>query len=79
MLPTFSLAIVNRPLLKIGPHISCLQSMMTIDSYLTILDQVCTLLDKRARRKVVFEADYVGFVCPDEFVVGEYSGNELGS
>lgn len=32
--------------------------------------KVCTLLDKRARRKVVFEADYVGFECPDEFVVG---------
>lgn len=29
-----------------------------------------TLLDKRARRKVVFNADYVGFDCPDEFVVG---------
>ncbi|GAX79488.1 hypothetical protein CEUSTIGMA_g6929.t1 [Chlamydomonas eustigma] len=32
--------------------------------------KVCTLLDKRARRKVQFEADYVGFTCPDEFVVG---------
>mmetsp|Transcript_32765 Transcript_32765/g.72377 ORF Transcript_32765/g.72377 Transcript_32765/m.72377 type:complete len:248 (+) Transcript_32765:101-844(+) len=32
--------------------------------------KVATLLDKRARRKVVFEADYVGFDCPDEFVVG---------
>lgn len=32
--------------------------------------KVCALLDKRARRKVQFEADYVGFECPDEFVVG---------
>eukprot|EP00955_Chlamydomonas_euryale_P047462 353695-Chlamydomonas_euryale.AAC.6 len=32
--------------------------------------KVVTLLDKRARRKVVFDADYVGFDCPDEFVVG---------
>ena len=32
--------------------------------------KVCALLDKRARRKVVFEADWVGFDCPDEFVVG---------
>ena len=32
--------------------------------------KVCALLDKRARRKVVFEADWVGFNCPDEFVVG---------
>lgn len=33
--------------------------------------QVAALLDKRARRKVQFEADYVGFECPDEFVVGK--------
>jgi hypothetical protein len=32
--------------------------------------KVVTLLDKRARRKVAFEADFVGFECPDEFVVG---------
>lgn len=32
--------------------------------------KVCALLDKRARRKVEFEADWVGFDCPDEFVVG---------
>ena len=42
------------------------------------LIQVCTLLDKRERRKVVFEADYVGFVCPDEFVVGECDGGGGG-
>ena len=32
--------------------------------------RVCTLLDKPARRKVPVQADYVGFLCPDEFVVG---------
>lgn len=32
--------------------------------------RVCALLDKRARRKVPFEPDYVGFKCPDAFVVG---------
>lgn len=32
--------------------------------------RVCALLDKRARRKVVFEADYVGFAIDDGFVVG---------
>jgi len=31
---------------------------------------IVTLLDKRERRKVVLEADYVGFTCPNEFVVG---------
>ena len=32
--------------------------------------KVCAFLDKRKRRKVVFEADYVGFTLDDGFVVG---------
>lgn len=32
--------------------------------------KICTLLDKPERRKVDLSADYVGFVIPDEFVVG---------
>ncbi|WP_269524802.1 hypoxanthine phosphoribosyltransferase [Coraliomargarita parva] len=32
--------------------------------------KTCVLLDKQTPRKVDFEADYVGFVVPDEFVVG---------
>lgn len=32
--------------------------------------KVCAFLDKRARRKVEFEADYVGFAMEDGFVVG---------
>lgn len=32
--------------------------------------RTCVLLDKRARRTVPFEAEYVGFEIPDEFVVG---------
>ncbi|HDQ03573.1 MAG TPA: hypoxanthine phosphoribosyltransferase [Deltaproteobacteria bacterium] len=32
--------------------------------------KVCTLLDKRKRRKVEFEADYVGFSVADGFLVG---------
>ena len=31
---------------------------------------VCALLDKEARRRVPFSADYVGFTIPDRFVVG---------
>ncbi len=30
----------------------------------------CVLLDKRARRAVDVQADYAGFDCPDDFVVG---------
>ncbi len=32
--------------------------------------RICTLLDKPARRKTSVKADYVGFECPDEFIVG---------
>jgi len=32
--------------------------------------KICTMLDKPARRKVPINADYTGFECPDEFVVG---------
>ena len=31
---------------------------------------ICTLLDKPSRRTKAIHADYVGFVVPDEFVVG---------
>ncbi len=32
--------------------------------------RVCVLLDKKGRREVPFEADYVGFSIPNKFVVG---------
>ena len=38
---------------------------------------LCTLLDKAASRKVEVPVDYVGFDCPDAFVVGyglDYAG-----
>ena len=32
--------------------------------------KLCVLLDKRGKRKTAIDADYVGFACPDKFVVG---------
>jgi hypoxanthine phosphoribosyltransferase len=32
--------------------------------------KTCVLLDKKGRREVAFEADFVGFQIPDKFVVG---------
>lgn len=32
--------------------------------------KICTLLDKKERRKVEVEADYVGFEIPNKFVIG---------
>ncbi len=34
------------------------------------LFKTCVLLDKPSRRSIPFRADYVGFVVPDEFIVG---------
>lgn len=39
--------------------------------------RICTLLDKPSRRKTDITADYVGFVIPDQFVIGyglDYGG-----
>ena len=32
--------------------------------------RICCILDKKARRTAKVDIDYVGFLCPDEFVVG---------
>ena len=32
--------------------------------------KICALLDKPSRRQVPVDVDYVGFECPDEFLVG---------
>ena len=32
--------------------------------------KICALLDKPARRQIPISIDYLGFECPDEFVVG---------
>jgi len=32
--------------------------------------KICTLLDKPSRRMTDIRADYIGFECPDDFVVG---------
>lgn len=32
--------------------------------------KICTLLDRRGRRQVDLNLDYVGFVVPDKFVIG---------
>ena len=52
-------------------------SGLTLDYIRNILEarhpnslRICTLLDKRAGRKVEVPLDYVGFEIPDEFVIG---------
>jgi hypoxanthine phosphoribosyltransferase len=39
--------------------------------------RICTLFDKPSRRKAAVDAEYVGFVIPDKFVIGyglDYDG-----
>ena len=49
-------------------------TMVTLKNYLLSKKpnslKICTLLDKKERRKVEIEADYVGFEIPNKFVLG---------
>ena len=49
-------------------------TMKTLKKYLLEKNpaslKICTLLDKKERRKVEIEADYVGFDIPNKFVLG---------
>jgi len=43
---------------------------------------IVTLLDKKSRRKNGLVPEYIGFACPDEFVIGyglDYGGAWLGA
>lgn len=49
-------------------------TMLNLKKYLSSKNpeslKVCTLLDKKERRKVEVEADYIGFEIPNKFVLG---------
>ena len=64
-----------------GRHVVIVEDIVDSGHTLTLLKKeilsrnpasvkVVTLLDKKERREVPFEPDVVGFVCPNEFVVG---------
>lgn len=55
-------------ILDTGKTLAAVAGMIKAKGALTV--KTCVLLDKKARRAVPFEADYVGFEIPDEFVVG---------
>lgn len=55
-------------ILDTGKTLAAVAGMIKDKGALTV--KTCVLLDKKARRAVPFEADYVGFEIPDEFVVG---------
>jgi len=60
--------IIIEDILDSGVTLTALRDFINERSVASL--KICTLLDKHARRQVPIEADYLGFECPDEFVVG---------
>ncbi len=55
-------------ILDTGKTLSAVVKMLKKQKPATL--RTCVLLDKKGRREVDFEADFVGFEIPDKFVVG---------
>lgn len=55
-------------ILDTGNTLSAVRALILAKGAATV--KTCVLLDKKARRVVPFEAEYVGFEIPNEFVVG---------
>ncbi len=69
-----SLDLSNRHVLLIDDILDTGKTLSLIVSMIKKMQpasvRTCVLLDKRGRREVEFEADFVGFQIPDKFVVG---------
>ena len=60
--------IIVEDILDSGMTLSYLTKYLKVRNPASI--KICTLLDKPSRRKTDITADYVGFLCPDAFIVG---------
>ena len=60
--------ILIEDILDSGFTLTALQNLLMKHSPASL--NICTLLDKPSRRKVPVNATYIGFECPDEFVIG---------
>jgi hypoxanthine phosphoribosyltransferase len=60
--------LVLEDIIDTGLTLSCLIDRLKEREPQTL--RVCAFLDKKERRKIPFEADYVGFTIEDRFVVG---------
>jgi hypoxanthine phosphoribosyltransferase len=74
ILGNLSLDLANRHVLLIDDILDTGKTLSMIVGMIKKLQpatvRTCVLLDKRGRREVEFEADFVGFQIPDKFVVG---------
>lgn len=74
LLQSLTLDVSNRHVLLIDDILDTGKTFSAVAAMLKKLNpaslRTCVLLDKRGRREVEFEADFVGFQIPDKFVVG---------
>jgi hypoxanthine phosphoribosyltransferase len=74
LIHSLTLDITNRHVLLIDDILDTGKTIALVSSLIQKLKpastRTCVLLDKRGRREVKFEADFVGFEIPDQFVVG---------
>lgn len=71
---SLTLEVSNRHVLLIDDILDTGKTLAMVVDMMRKLDpaslKTCVLLDKKGRREVPFEADFVGFEIPDKFVVG---------
>ena len=71
---SLTLDIKNRDVLLIDDILDTGKTLKLVSDLVRELNpaslRTCVLLDKKARREVAMEADFVGFEIPDKFVVG---------
>ena len=71
---SMTIDIANRHVLLIDDILDTGKTLSVVVNLIKKLNpatvKTCVLLDKRGRREVAFEADFVGFQIPDQFVVG---------
>lgn len=71
---SLTLDIKNRHVLLIDDILDTGKTMVLVRQFVSKLRpaslRTCVLLDKKERREVPFEADFVGFEIPNKFVVG---------
>ncbi len=74
LLQSLTLDISNRHVLLIDDILDTGKTFSVVVNMIQKLNpaslRTCVLLDKRGRREVDFEADFVGFQIPDKFAVG---------
>ena len=71
---SLTLDIAKRHVLLIDDILDTGKTLALVDGLIRKLSpaslKVCVLLDKKGRREIPYEADFVGFKIPDKFVVG---------